>query len=137
MQVNILNTEEIFEKFLKKSFKNFIKERLLINIINFTKFKAKNMLIICKNNGGLFCISENTYDEENIKYIIRDYRSTLKVDINSEKENLLYNLLVKQLKKYINSGRKIYLEKIWNYLVRRKIKVEEDIDLIKINNLEV
>ncbi|CAG8691425.1 10213_t:CDS:1, partial [Funneliformis caledonium] len=89
---------------------------------------------ICKSQGILdFCIPGNSYNEENIKQIMKDYKSILKVDITYENEIKLYNILVKQLKK--NDNKKIYLEKIWDYLVRRKIEINDDIDLMEIANL--
>ena len=152
LNINIDNYHKDIINIIDHFFKEY-KNIDIINNISKTRIPANEQVNILPENfpkpstnyqdkGGFWGILpdlEIIYNEENIKTILSDYKKTLNLNLNNDFENninVLYDLLINLFYTYNTDAEKnIFLTKIWNYLVKRKIDIDNDFDLIQINNL--
>ena len=152
LNINIDNYHKDIINIIDHFFKEY-KNIDIIDNISKTRIPANEQVNILPENfpkpstnyqdkGGFWGILpdlEIIYNEENIKTILSDYKKTLNLNLNNDFENninVLYDLLINLFYTYNTDAEKnIFLTKIWNYLVKRKIDIDNDFDLIQINNL--
>ena len=152
LNINIDNYHKDIINIIDHFFKEY-KNIDIIDNISKTRIPANEQVNILPENfpkpstnyqdkGGFWGILpdlEIIYNEENIKTILSDYKKTLNLNLNNDFENninILYDLLINLFYTYNTDAEKnIFLTKIWNYLVKRKIDIDNDFDLIQINNL--